>query len=329
MDGWLRAARGIAWTALAGVAGVLIYAEAAPTRPPEGVRAYRDIIYRRAGTRSPRLDVYVPDSGAAPVSGRPVLVAIHGGGWRGGTKNGYGREIARIARHGYAVVSVEYVLSGPGRPSWPENLDDVREAVRWVRRHAADYAIDPTRIAAIGSSAGGHLAALLGTNAGGADPGSRVQAVVDLYGPTDLARLYRSPGAVVPLETLLGKPPGDAPGLYDDASPVAHASCDAAPTLIIHGEDDDTVPLAQSSALTDRLRAAGVPARLIVVPGVGHAFGLEVAGRDLVPEILSFLEVAWARAGRYAPGDPGGPPIAAHHPNGRGSTGLPRAEGGD
>ena len=198
------------------------------------------------------------------------------------------------------MASVEYVLSEPGHPTWPGNLDDVREAVRWVRRHASDYGIDPARIAAMGSSAGGHLAELLGTQARGDEPETRVQAVVNLYGPSDLAGLFRSPGAVMPLRLYLGRDPKDDPGTYRDASPIAHASDRSAPTLIIHGEADMLVPVGQSRAMADRLRAAGVPAEVLVVPRAGHAFGLTVLGHDLVPDIAAFLEAAWPGRGAEA-----------------------------
>lgn len=297
MDGWLRWARGAAWAALIGVAGLCVHAEVYRLGPPPGVRAYTDIVYRHAPGRRPRLDLYQPRRDDAPASGWPAVVAIHGGGWRGGTKNTYGREVARLAGRGFVVVSVEYALSRPGHPTWPENLDDVREAVRWVRRHARDYGIDAHRIAALGSSAGGHLAELLGTKAGGDDPEAGVDAVVNLYGPSDLAGLFKSPGAVMPLRLYLGRDPKDGPGLYADASPIAHASGRSAPTLIIHGEADQLVPVAQSLAMAERLRAAGVPAEVFVVPRASHAFGLEVLGQDLVPRIVDFLQTAWARRG--------------------------------
>jgi len=295
MDGWMQGTRRLAWAALAAVAGVLAHAEALRPEVPDGVRVYNDVVYRHVGSRRPRLDVYVPTRGEVPRSGRPAILAIHGGGWRGGTKNGYGRGVAKLAQHGYVVVSVDYVLSGPGRPTWPDNLNDVREAVRWVRRHARDYTIDPTRIAALGASAGGHLAALLGTNAHGSDPETSVQAVVDFYGPTDLAQLYKSPGAVLPLSLYLGQTPAEAPELYADASPLFYTSRDDAPTLIFHGETDDLVPVTQSADLADRLRSVGVPAKVIVVKGAGHSFGFKVQGRDLVPEILAFLDRSWER----------------------------------
>jgi acetyl esterase/lipase len=298
MDRWLRPVRWLAWASLAGVAGLFVHAEAFRLGPPPGVCVFPDIVYRHAADgRRPRLDLYLPRRGAIPPPGRPAVVAIHGGGWRGGTKNTYGREVARLARRGYVVASVEYVLSEPGRPTWPENLDDVREAVRWVRRHAAEYGIDPARIAAMGSSAGGHLAELLGTQARGDEPEASVQAVVNLYGPSDLAGLFRSPGAVMPLRLYLGRDPKDAPGRYRDASPIAHASGRSAPTLIIHGDADMLVPVAQSRAMAERLKAAGIPAEVHVIHGAPHAFGLTVFDRDLVPEIAAFLESAWPRRG--------------------------------
>jgi acetyl esterase/lipase len=299
MTWWMRAAQFLSWIVLVAVAGVLVYTEVARPKVPTGVRAYTDVIYRHVGSRRARLDVYRPTEAMVPSDGWPAIVAIHGGGWRGGTKNGYGREVARLATAGYVVVSVDYALSSPGHPTWPDNFEDVREAVRWVRRNAADYGIDPNRIAALGASAGGHLATLLGTNAGGSDPDSRVDAVVNLYGPSDLASLFQSPGAVLPLMLYLGCRPMDAPDVYAAASPMAHVSADDAPTLLIHGEADRLVPVAQSVDLAGRLQAVGVPAEVIVVEGVGHAFGFEVPGGSLVPPILAFLERSLApRLGR-------------------------------
>src|SRR5579864_738404 len=162
MSWFANVLRWLAWGAIVGVAGVFVRAEADRPDLPDGVEVYTDIVYRRVAGRQVALDVYVPVL-PAPPRGRPAVLAIHGGGWRGGTKNDYGREVARLAQHGYVVVSVDYQLSRSESPSWPQNFEDVREAVRWVRRHAQDFGVDPSRIAAMGSSAGGHLAALLGT----------------------------------------------------------------------------------------------------------------------------------------------------------------------
>ena len=306
-----RLMRVLAWAGLIGVTGFLVHAEVQRADVPDGVEVTTDIVYRRAGDREAKLDVYVPTA-EAPTGGRPAILAIHGGGWRGGSKTDFGRMAARLTQHDYVVVSVEYLLSKPGSPSWPANFEDVREAVRWVRRHADDYGIDPDRIAAMGASAGGHLSALLGTYPDGpvAVAGvplpraglpatskavsARVQAVIDLYGPTDLRGLIESREQTRgPLHLFLGGGPGRFPGRFEAASPVRHVTSDDPPMLLIHGADDPLVPVAQSEALASALKAAGVPHRLIVVEGARHGFDLKVGGRDLVPEVIAFLDAAW------------------------------------
>ncbi len=158
----------------------------------DGVRVDENLVYRAENPRTCRLDLYRPE-GTPPPGGWPVVVAIHGGGWSGGSFHGYGRSVARLARHGLAVASVGYHLSRNDQPGWPQNRDDIRASLVWIRKHAPDYALNPDRIAALGASAGGHLASLLGT-----DPGSKpdgmptgVSAVIDFYGPTDLIGLAR------------------------------------------------------------------------------------------------------------------------------------------
>ncbi len=147
-----RAARATAWLGLLAVTGWLVRAEISRPERPEGVTIVGNIVYRESGGRRPRLDVYVPTT-ASPTAGWPVLLAIHGGGWRGGDRSDYGRALAPLARQGYAVVAIDYRLSRPGSPSWPENLDDVRAARRWIDAHASEFGFDRRRVAAIGASA--------------------------------------------------------------------------------------------------------------------------------------------------------------------------------
>jgi acetyl esterase/lipase len=311
-----RLVRGFAWVALVGVAVVVVRAEAGRPTLPAGVEAYTDIVYRRVGLRQVKLDVYVPSS-PAPVGGRPTVLAIHGGGWRGGSKSGYGRETARLAGYGFVVVSAGYRLSKPDEPSWPDNLDDVREAVRWVRRHADEYGIDSNRIVAMGASAGGHLAALLGTYPDGpitpeaqvesrrksgseTDVSARVQAVIDFYGPTDLRAMYSSsPAAAETIGLLLGCTPVERPACYEAASPALHVSPDDPPMLLVHGGGDRMIPTSQAEQLAAELARAGVAHRLIVIPDARHGFGLHVDRRDLVPEILAFLNEVWKDKMKY------------------------------
>jgi len=321
----------IAWAALLGVTGLLVRAEVERPTLPRGVVAYTDLVYQRDGDRRARLDIYTP-AGALPARGRPAVLAIHGGGWRGGSKRGYGPMAAALVEHGYVVVAVDYRLSRPGAPSWPANSDDLRAAVRWLRGHAAVYGVDPNRIAVMGASAGGHLAALLATCPEGPSPGSeprpaisaRVQAVIDFYGPSDLPALAaESPYAGAALALYLGGGPDDVPDRYEAASPARHVTRDTPPMLLIHGTDDWNVPLDQSRRLSAALAAEGVRHRLIIVEGARHGFDFQVGSRDLLPEVLAFLQSVWNVSSGASETDPPQPPLrkggsqgvapAAHH----------------
>ncbi|AGA26263.1 alpha/beta hydrolase [Singulisphaera acidiphila] len=303
--------RTIAWLVLLGVTAILVRAEAHRTTLPESVAEHLDIVYRSVAGREVRLDVYLPTA-PPPQGGRPAVVTIHGGGWRGGSKRDMKLMSIQLAEHGYAVVAIDYLLSRPGRPSWPGNFEDTREAVRWVRRHAADYGVNPDRIAALGVSAGGHLAALLGTYPDGpVDPdardrssasaspspsavSARVQAVVDLYGPADLLASRSSlPLPSTPVTLMLGGTLKEMPGRYEAASPVHHVSPEDPPMLLIHGRDDRLVPLEQSQALAATLAEAGVAHRLIEVDNAAHGFGFHVPTRNILPDVLAFLASVW------------------------------------
>jgi acetyl esterase/lipase len=237
------------------------------------------------------------------------LVAIHGGGWRRFDKTDYGRKVAsQFNPSGYVVVAVDYTLSAPGALSWPAAYEDVRGAVRWVKQNAGTLGIDPARVAAMGESAGGHLAALLGTvpdphaATGSTTPSpastpasaAQVAAVVDFYGPAALAALDResSEGAVA-VEQFLGAKPAQAPGLYAAASPVDRVTPASAPMIVIQGTADTIVPLDQSVSLTEALTANGVRNRLIAVPGANHGFEFQSRGRDSLTQILAFLASSW------------------------------------
>ena len=207
-----------------------------------------------------------------------MIVAIHGGGWRRYNKQEYGPRVASaFVPNGYVVVAPNYLLSARNRPSWPINFQDVQSAVLWVKTNASRYGIDPTRVVAMGESAGANLANLLGTESGAAAaaPGTgqsaSVQAVVSFSSPTDLAALKaKSPQAGRAVAQFLGGSPTAVPQLYAAASPVDHVGPDSAPTLLIHGGSDPLVPVAQSIELANALTSAGVRNRLIVLPGAGH-----------------------------------------------------------
>lgn len=249
------------------------FAQAQPsveTLPP-GVATHKDLAYVPGGHERQKLDLYVPVEGRGPF---PLIVWIHGGAWKYGSKEGC--VPSPWALKGYVVASINYRLSQDAK--FPAQIEDCKAAVRWLRAHAKEYKINRDRVIAWGDSAGGHLASLLGTT-GDADewePGppaesGRVQAVIDWYGRADLTRVCMDPAmAEHAVAHLIG---GSGQGVYDiawKASPIAHVSKDDPPFLIMHGDGDTTVPLQQSEALADALKQADVPVTLIVLPGVGH-----------------------------------------------------------
>jgi acetyl esterase/lipase len=219
-----------------------------------------------------------------------VVVFLHGGGWRLGSRHSPGpayRDAApgpftRLALAGIAVASADYRLSGEA--TWPAQLHDAKAAVRWLRSRAAELGVDGDRIAAWGESAGGHLAALLGLTAGDdglegdvgvTGPSSAVAAVVAWYPPTDVAAVATDTGAD-PLDPstreaqLLGASPPEVPRRAAEASPVTHVSPGAPPFLLLHGAADRFVPCVQSERLYAALLEAGVEVELDVYEDADH-----------------------------------------------------------
>lgn len=222
----------------------------------------------------------------------PAIVFVHGGGWQGGNRLAYRREIAEAARRGYVAVTVSYRLTQPNeqgqaRFPFPAQVHDVKCAIRWLRANAEKYRVDSERIGATGGSAGGHLSLMLGLTddsadlegeGGYSDQSSRVQAVVNVFGPTDMARLREtSPGAAPIAERFLGGAPGAVPEQYKASSPVTYVSKDDPPVLTLHGSADTLVPPEQAELLDRKMKEAGVPHTLIMLEGQGHGFRDEAA----------------------------------------------------
>jgi acetyl esterase/lipase len=239
-----------------------------------------------------RLDVYKP---AGPATApRPAVVLIHGGGWTSFDKSTMRGMGDFLARHNYVAFAVDYHLFQDGKNPWPAQLNDVQRAVRWVRANAAQYNIDPNRIGAFGHSAGAQLAALLGMEdtRDNSDPAlaiysSRVQAVVDVSGPTDFTAMHDPDGTAF-LTKFLAADYAKHPDVWRSASPAFHVAKTDAPFLILHGTQDESVPIAQSQELYEKLKAAGVPVSFVKVNDV-HTFRTPEARRQLAIETLEFF----------------------------------------
>jgi acetyl esterase/lipase len=266
--------------------------------------SYLDLNYADDNLVSHRMDVHLPDDyyARAPL---PVIVWIHGGGWLAGSKADWGPAQPFVNR-GYAVASVNYRLtSAPDSSIHPAQLHDVKAAVRWLRDAAPWFNIDPNRFAAWGSSAGGHLAAFLGTTGGvewldGAvgnhlSASSRVRAVVDYYGPTDLYSMWQVPGYEShgapnsPESQLIGATLRDNPWLAALASPNSYTSTDDPPFLIAHGTADPVVPPSQSQIMHDYLQYFGVQSTIQFIQGAGHG-GPQFTTPAMENLVATFLE---------------------------------------
>ena len=264
------------------------------------VRRGSDLVYGEVpGYRPLELDLYLPEA-AAPV---PVIVHVHGGGWRRGSRRHplpvLGADFYdRLAAQGFAVAAIDYRLSGEAR--FPAPLDDVRTAIGWVGEHAAGYGLDTGRVFLWGDSAGGHLALLAALT------GATAHGVVAWFPVTDLARLpsdvadaggVPDPGPGSREALLLGAPASSVPGLAREASPVSHASAAAPPVLLMHGAADDLVPPAQSIRLAEALHAAGATAELELVPGATHMWNGASDTDGIVRRSVEFLRTVTPQAG--------------------------------
>ncbi len=264
-----------------------------------GVRCDRDLAYL-GENRKDKLDLYLPAT-VKDGDKLPAVVIIHGGGWFGGDK-GRAREQnigTNLARAGYVCVSINYVLSKKDddpvkrlEDIWPRNLHDCKTAVRFLRKYADRYHVDPDHIGVIGGSAGGHLAAMVGltSDADKLEPdgpygrnSSRVQAVVPMYGVHDVLQRVqeREPEKELSPRAIT---------LCKNASPVTFIDKSDPPFLILHGTKDSTVPVSQSTLLAAALKKAGVEHELVIVDGAPHSFHLQPKGHDLRKKVIGFFD---------------------------------------
>jgi acetyl esterase/lipase len=249
-------------------------------RIPDSVRAELDIAYATTENPRQRLDLYLPKT---PGNQRllPLVVFIHGGAFRAGDKRSGWPMIARLVTSGqYAGASIGYRLSG--EVAWPAQIHDCKAAVRWLRANAGKYRIDADRMGVIGTSAGGHLVAMLGTSGNVTElegmlgdhreVSSRVACVVDEFGPTDFLALYggHNMSPDTPEAQLIGGSLGGRPEAARSASPITFASADDPTFLVIHGTKAPAVAFNQSERFTAALKKAGVDVTFVRVEGAGH-----------------------------------------------------------
>ena len=242
------------------------------------MKLHKGVSYGPHGERN-TLDLYLPEEAGTP---RSLVVLIHGGGWCGGGPEAYAWMGEPLVAHGFAAASVTYRFW----PEWPcpAALDDVSRAVRWLRKHAAEYGFDAARFGALGGSAGAHLACYLGVAADRPEPdaelaaySTRVQCVIDCYAPTDLVTMMECASAPL-VEGFLGKPlTPQTEADYRAASPYHTLAGAPPPFLIVHGEADTgeslgQVPIGQSVAFHAKLREAGAEATLLRLPDAPHGF---------------------------------------------------------
>jgi acetyl esterase/lipase len=253
----------------------------------------QDIAYSKVGSRELKLDIARPAEGDGPF---PAVLVIHGGAWRQGNKADVRPILPQFVEHGFVAISPEYRFCPQN--AFPAQIHDVKAAVRWLKVNAKKYRINPDRIGAMGFSAGGHLAMMLGLTSPNdglegdvsvGAPDSRVKAVVNYFGPTDLAA-KDIPDICKPwVKDFLGGSPQDRPDAAAKASPLTFVSNDDAPVLTFQGTKDSLVPYTQAIKLADAMSLAGVPGRVELILGADHGWaGAEMA--RTVNETFGFLD---------------------------------------
>jgi acetyl esterase/lipase len=255
----------------------------------------RNITYGNVEDVSLKMDIYYPMKAFEKA---PAVVYVHGGGWTKGDKaGGAGKlDISELVSRNYLVAAINYRLAPQHK--FPAQIEDAKCAIRFLRANSEKYNIDNEHIGVWGGSAGGHLVALLGVAdesagfegiGGYANQSSRVQAVVDLFGPSDLTKIFEGSNSRL-LQKVFGTPDHDSE-IARLASPVNYVSNDDPPFLILHGEEDKLVPLSQSQILYDKLNEAGVQAELVVVKNAAHGFapagGQPIPSRPELTEMLA------------------------------------------
>ncbi len=269
--------------------------------PTEDVISVTNRNYAGSGETPMELDIFVPKKGKEPF---PLIVWIPGGAWLGGDKGGCLPLSLGFCQKGFAVAGLSYRSSS--KAPFPAQLNDLKVAVRWIRVHAEDFNIDANRIGAAGTSAGGHLACLLGVTGKTTrfdcgehlEQSSAVQAVCNFYGATNFLNIFehlnRVRGKSTFMREMVGKLLGDPllrkTDLAEQASPITYVDGNSPPFLTIHGTEDRTVPFIQAELFHNKLRQNDVESRLLPIPGADHGNDFLFAGDEWYKEIFLFFD---------------------------------------
>jgi acetyl esterase/lipase len=267
-------------------------------RAADGPRDIKDIIYAQAGSTALALDLHLPAGAKAP----PLVVYLHGGAWQNGNKSQYP---AFLAQRGFAVASLDF--RSTNEAPFPANIHDIKAGIRFLRANAREYGYRTERIAIVGASSGGHLAALAGVTGGNAElegtlgnhpeQSSKVQAIVSYFGASNLTTILSqsTPAGIEvrapALQKLFGGSPEQKATLARLASPVFHVDAGDPPLLLLHGDQDAQMPINQMHELDGAYAAAGLEAETMVLHGVGHDGGPFFQGAP-VDRVVSFLKRA-------------------------------------
>ncbi|MGL5109416.1 MAG: prolyl oligopeptidase family serine peptidase, partial [Vibrio ordalii] len=262
-------------------------------------RVSKDIVYKTIDGQDLKLNVYFPKTSSAERP--PLLIWIHGGAWKRGSKEAIETDNRRlldsVLDQGYALAAVDYRLSG--QASFPQPVIDINDAINFLHQRSDEYHFDAKQVVLMGRSAGGHLAGLIGTlNAHRElgfpfEPKYQVAAVVSFFGPMDLLALGNAKGDKTTqnssVSKFLGAIPAQAPELAKQASPISYVSAQTPPFLLLHGNKDKQVPIVQSIEFQKQLDQHGIENQLLIEPDVGHSakvFDTE----KYVPAVITFIQ---------------------------------------
>lgn len=268
----------------------------------DSIEILKDIEIGKVGNRVLHADIARPKT--LPADPMPAVMWIHGGAWSSGSHHEM-QQTVELAKHGYLVISVEYRLIDEA--IWPAQIEDCKLGVRWLRENAAKYNVNPDRIGCWGTSAGGHLAALMGVtanklelegNGGSKGFSSRVQAVVDFCGPTVFDG--RPETYISYTDKMAGGTYQERPNVYKQMSPLESVHPNACPFLIVNGEKDATVPVYHAQLMTEALKRVKVPVELIIVKNAVHGYTFaspagsppaQPSQSEIDATVLKFLDV--------------------------------------